>query len=136
MTDIKERRTSPRIHCYSRSMVDDNVEHGLVVDISETGACLLISKDTSLFKDLNQDQSASSYGCIRLNVFHPDYSLEEGLDVSADITWLDQEYSKDRLKLGVHFAEMDDDKSVYVSKFIDWIQNKDHYFLHSEIEKC
>jgi len=136
MTDIKERRTSPRIHCYSRSMVDDNVEHGLVVDISETGACLLISKDTSLFKELNQEQSASSYGCIRLNVFHPDYSLEEGLDVSADITWLDQEYSKDRLKLGVHFAEMDDDKSVYVSKFIDWIQNKDHYFLHSEIEKC
>lgn len=136
MTDIQERRTSPRIHCYSRSMVDDNVEHGLVVDISETGACLLISKDTSLFKELNQDQSASSYGCIRLNVFHPDYSLEEGLDVSADITWLDQEYSKDRLKLGVHFAEMDDDKSVYVSKFIDWIQNKDHYFLHSEIEKC
>ena len=136
MTDIQERRTSPRIHCYSRSMVDDNVEHGLVVDISETGACLLISKDTSLFKELNQEQSASSYGCIRLNVFHPDYYLEEGLDVSADITWLDQEYSKDRLKLGVHFAEMDDDKSVYVSKFIDWIQNKDHYFLHSEIEKC
>ena len=136
MADIQERRTTPRIDCYSRSSVDDNVEHGLVIDISETGAGLLISKDTPLFKDLNPEQSASSYGCLRLNIFHPDYSLEDGLNISANIAWLDHEYSKDRLKLGVHFAEMDDDKSSYVGKFIDWIQKKENYFLHCELEKC
>lgn len=136
MAEIKERRTSPRIHCYSRSIDDENVGHGLVVDISETGACLLVSKDTSLFKDLNTEQTAGSYGCVRLNIFHPDYSLEDGLNISADITRLDQGYSKDRMKLGVHFAEMDDDKSRYVGKFIDWIQKKDNYFLHTELEKC
>jgi len=136
MADIHERRTTQRIDCYSRSSVDDNVEHGLVIDISETGAGLLILKDTPLFKDLNQEQSASSYGCLRLKIFHPDFSLEDGLNISANIAWLDHEYSKDRLKLGVHFAEMDDDKSSYVSEFIDWIQKKENYFLHCELEKC
>ena len=136
MADIQERRTAPRIDCYSRSSIDDNVEHGLVIDISETGAGLLISKDTPLFKDLNPEQSAGSYGCLRLKIFHPDYSLEDGLNISANIAWLDHEYSKDRLKVGVHFAEMDDAKLSYVAKFIDWIQKKDNYFLHSELEKC
>ena len=136
MADIQERRTAPRIDCYSRSSIDDNVEHGLVIDISETGAGLLISKDTPLFKDLNPEQSAGSYGCLRLKIFHPDYSLEDGLNISANIAWLDHEYSKDRLKVGVHFAELDDAKSSYVAKFIDWIQKEDNYFLHSELEKC
>ena len=136
MADIQEHRAKPRIDCYSRSMSDDNVECGLVVDISETGACLLISKDTPLFKDLNPEQSASSYGCLLLNIFHPDQSLEDGLNISVNIIWLDHEYSKDRLKVGVNFAEMDDAKSSYVAKFIDWIQKEDNYFLHTEIEKC
>jgi len=136
MADIQERRTAPRIDVYSRSSVDENVEHGLVIDISETGACLLVPKDTPLFKDLDPEQSASSYGCLRLNIFHPDYSLEHGLNISANITWLDHEYSKDRLKLGVHFTELDDDKSSDVGKFIDWMQKKDNYFLHCELEKC
>jgi len=136
MADIQELRTAPRIHVYSLSSIDDNVEHGLVIDISETGACLTISKDTPLFKDVDPEQSASSYGCLQLNIFHPDYSLEDGLNINAYIAWLDHEYSKDRLKLGVHFAEMDDDKSSYVSKFIDWIQKKENYFLHCELEKC
>ena len=136
MANTQERRTAPRIDCYSRSDADINVEHALVIDISETGAGLLISKDTLLSRDLNQEQSASGYGCLRLNIFHPDYSLEDGLNINANIAWLDPEYSKDRLKLGVHFAEMDEDKSGYVSKFIDWIQKEDNYFLHCELEKC
>jgi hypothetical protein len=136
MADIQERRSAPRIDCYSRSNFDENVEHGIVIDISETGACLLISKDTPLFKDLNPEQSASSYGCLLLNIFHPDQSLEDGLNISVNIIWLDHEYSKDRLKVGVNFAEMDDAKSSYVAKFIDWIQKEDNYFLHTEIEKC
>ena len=136
MSDIQERRTAPRIDCYSRSSADENVEHGMVVDISETGACLLIPKDTPLFKDINPEQSASSYGCFRLNIFHPDYPLEDGLNIRANIAWLNHEYSKDRLKLGVHFAEMDDAKSSRVGEFIDWIQKEENYFLHCELEKC
>jgi hypothetical protein len=136
MADIKELRTAPRIDVYSRSSVDDNVEHGLVVDISKTGAGLTISKDTPLFKDVNPEQPASSYGCLRLNIFHPDHSLEYALNISANIAWLDHEYSKGRLKLGVHFTEMDDGKSSQVSEFINWIQKKENYFLHCEVEKC
>ena len=136
MADIQELRTAPRISVYSRSSDDDNVEHGLVIDISETGAGLTIPKDTPLFKDVEPEQSASSYGCIRLNIFHPDYSLESGLNINANIAWLDHEYSKGRLKLGVHFDEMDDDKSGQVGELMDWIQKKDNYFLHCELEKC
>ena len=136
MADRQELRTAPRISVYSRSSADDNVEHGLVIDISETGAGLTIPKDTPLFKDVDPEQSASGYGCIRLNIFHPDYSLESGLNINANIAWLDHEYSKDRLKLGVHFSEMDDSESGLVSNFIDWIQKKENYFLRCELEKC
>jgi len=136
MADIQELRTAPRISVYSRSSVDDNVEHGLVIDISETGAGLTISKDTPLFQDIDPEKSASSYGCLRLKIFHPDYDLEHGLNINANIARLDHEYSKGRLKLGVHFTEMDDGKSSQVCEFIDWIQKKDNYFLHCELEKC
>ena len=136
MADIQEHRTAPRVNCYSHSSADENVECGLVIDISETGAGLTVLKDTPLFKDANPEQSAGSYGCLHLNIFHPDYSLEHGLNINANIAWIDHEYSKDRLKLGVNFVEMDDDKSRYVGKFIDWIQQKDNYFLRCELEKC
>ena len=136
MADIREHRTAPRIHVYSRSSVDDSVEHGLVLDISETGACLTISKDTPLFKDVDPEQSASSYGCLHLKIFHPDQSLDYGLDINTNIAWLKHGYSKKRLKLGVHFVEMDDSKSSQVGEFIDWIQKKENYFLHCELERC
>ena len=136
MANVQERRIAQRIDCYSRSRFDDNVEHSLVINISETGASLLVPKDTPLFKDVNPEQSASLYGCIHLYIFHPDYSLEEGLNIKADIAWLDHEYSKERLKLGVQFAEIDEVKSSYVGEFIDWIKKKDNYFLHCELEKC
>ena len=136
MNDRQELRASPRIDCYSRAMSDDNVECGLVIDISETGAGLTIPKETPLFKDVDPEQAASSYGCLRLNIFHPDYSSENSLNINANIAWLDHEYSKDRLKLGVHFSEMDESKSGYVSNFIDWIQQEENYFLRCELEKC
>ncbi len=136
MAVIKERRRSPRINCYSRSIDDENVEHGIVIDISETGACLLILKGSSLFKYLNSDQEASSYGSLRLNIFHPDLSLEDGLNIKAEIIRVDNKYSKDRLKIGVNFIELDNYKSNYVSEFIGWMQEKGNYFLHSEIEVC
>ena len=136
MSARQELRTAPRINVYSRSSVDDSVEHGLGIDISGTGAGLTIPKDTPLFKDVDPDQPVSSYGCLRLVIFHPDYSLEHGLNLSANIAWLDHDYSKDRLKLGVHFADMDEGTSSRVGEFIDWIQKKENYFLHCELEKC
>lgn len=136
MADIQERRNAPRINCYSRSTADDTVEHGLVVDVSETGAGLLIPKDTPLFNDLDQERSASSYGCLRLNIFHPDDSLEDGLNINVYVSWMDHEYSRKRLKLGVHFADMDDEQSRYVDRLVDWIREKENHFLHCELEKC
>ena len=136
MADIQERRGKTRIDCYTRSRADDNIEHGLVVDISATGAGLTMPKDTPLFKGLDPKQSADSYGRLRLNIFHPDYSLEHGLNIDANIAWLDHDYSRDRVKLGVHFSGMDEGKSSYIGKFIDWIQEKENYFLHCEVEKC
>ena len=136
MADIQELRAAPRVDCYSRFSGDDNVEHGLVIDISETGAGLTISKDTPLFKDVDPAQSADGYGCLRLNIFHPDYALEQGLNLTANIAWLDREYSRDRLKLGLNFADMDDSQSGYVSEFIDWIQKEENYFLRADLEKC
>ena len=136
MADTQELRAAPRIDCYSRFSEDVNVEHGLVIDISETGAGLTVSKNASIFKDIDPDQSASSYGCLRLNIFHPDYSLEHGLNINASIAWLDRKYSRDRLKLGVHFSDMDDSQSNYVSEFIDWIQKEENYFLRCDLEKC
>ena len=136
MADIQEHRAAPRIDCYSRSMSDDNVECGLVIDISETGAGLTVPKDTPLFKDADPEQAADSYGCLHLNIFHPDYSEDNSLTINANIAWLDHEYSKDRLKLGVHFSEMDESKSDYVSNFMDWIEKKHNYFLRCELEKC
>ena len=136
MAGTQELRSAPRIDCYSRTEFDDDVECGMVIDISATGAGLTVSKDTPLFKDVNPEQPASSYGCLDLSIFHPDHSLEDGLDIRANIAWIDHEYSKHRVKLGVQFSEMDDDKSSYVGKFIDWIQKEDNYFLHCELEKC
>lgn len=136
MAVTKDLRSAPRINVFSRSSADDSVEHGLVVDISETGAGLTIPKNTPLFKGVDPEKPASSYGCLRLNIFHPDYSLEQGLNITANIAWLDHEYSKNRLKLGVQFAEMDDSESSRVGEFVDWIQEKENYFLHCELEKC
>lgn len=136
MPDRQERRATPRIDCYSRSIADDNVEHGLVVDISETGAGLTLSKDTPLFKGVDPAQPVGSYGCLRLNIFHPDRSLEQGLAIDASIAWLDHDYSKDRLKLGVHFSGVDDSKSRDIGQFIDWIEQEENYFFHCELEKC
>jgi hypothetical protein len=136
MTDLQERRNTPRIDCYSRSTLDESVEHGLVVDMSKTGAGLLIPKNTPLFRDLDPEQPASSFGCLLLTVFHPDDSLEDSLNISTNIAWLDHEYSKKNLKLGVEFTDMDVDQSGYVARLIDWIQQKENYFLHCELEKC
>ena len=58
------------------------------------------------------------------------------MKINANIAWLDQDYSRDRLKLGIHFCDMDDSQSGYVSEFIDWIQKEENYFLRADLEKC
>ena len=136
MAELQEHRAAPRIDCYSRFSGDENVDHGLVVDISGTGAGLTLSKDTPLFKDIDPEQSADSYGCLRLNIFHPDYTFQEGLNIKANIAWMDHAYSKDRLKLGVLFSEMDERQSSHMNELIDWIQKKENYFLRCNLEKC
>ena len=136
MAELQEHRAAPRIDCYSRFSGDENVDHGLVVDISGTGAGLTLSKDTPLFKNIDPEQSADSYGCLRLNIYHPDYTVQEGLNIKANIAWMDHEYSKDRLKLGILFSEMDDRQSSHINELIGWIQKKDNYFLRANLEKC
>ena len=136
MAELQEHRAAPRIDCYSRFSGDENVDHGLVVDISETGAGVTVSKDTPLFKNADPEQSADSYGCLHLNIFHPDYTCEEGLNINASIAWMDPEYSKDRLKLGIVFSEMDDSNTSHINEFIGWIQKKENYFLRAKLEKC
>lgn len=136
MAYVQERRSAPRIDCYSRSYVDENVQAGLVMDISKTGACLTVPKNTHIFKNVDPGQSVTDFGCLLLNIFHPDDSLENALNIRAGIVWFDHKYSKDRLKFGVQFSEMDAGKSDYVNKFINWMQKKENYFLHCEIEKC
>ena len=136
MADRQEHRAAPRINCYSRFSGDENVDHGLVIDISETGAGLTFSKDTPLFKDVDPALSADRYGCLRLSIFHPDYTLDQGLNIDANIAWMDHEYSKDRLKLGVLFSEIDEHKSSHINEFIDWIQQKENYFLRANLERC
>ena len=136
MAELQEHRAAPRIDCYSRFSGDENVDHGLVIDISETGAGLTLSKDTPLFKDNDPEQSADSYGCLRLNIFHPDYALDQGLNINANIAWMDHEYSKDRLKLGILFSEMDESQSSHINELIGWIQKKENYFLRCNLEKC
>ena len=136
MADIKEQRAVPRIDCYSRSEFDENVEHGLVLDISQNGAGLTLLKNAHLLKHMGLDQLADSSDCLRLNIFHPDYPLENSLNINAHIAWLDHKYSNSRVRLGVQFSEMDESKSRYVNKFIDWFQTKGNYFLHCEVERC
>ena len=136
MAVSQEHRAAPRIDCYARFSGNENVDHGLVIDISETGAGLTLSKDTPLFKGIDPAQVADSYGCLRLNIFHPDYASDHGLNINANIAWMDHAYSKDRLKLGVLFSEMDENKSGQINEFIDWIQKKENYFLRCNLEKC
>ena len=136
MAELQEHRAAPRIDCYSRFGGDENVDHGLVIDISETGAGVTLSKDTPLFKNIDPQQLTDNNSCMRLNIFHPDYTCEEGLNINANIAWMDHEYSKDRLKLGILFSEMDEKKSSHINEFIDWIQKKENYFLRANLEKC
>jgi hypothetical protein len=44
MSDKKERRSVKRIDCYNRSLLNEEIEHSLVVDINNAGAGLLLTK--------------------------------------------------------------------------------------------
>ena len=132
MTDKKERRGVKRTDCYNRSLLDDEIEHSLVVDINNEGAGLLLTKKKSLFRRVRTDLHPNISGDVHLTIFHPDMSLQEGVDIDAEVVWTDDGYSKDHCKVGVRFIDKDD---VRVDKLARWLAKKHNYFFHCELEK-
>jgi hypothetical protein len=132
MSDKQERRSVKRIDCYNRSLLNDEIEHSLVVDINNEGAGLLLTKDQSFFQADETDGRPDISGNIHLTIFHPDMSLQEGVSVDAEVIWADYDQSEDHYKVGVRFIEKDD---AQVDKLARWLSKKDNYFFHCELEK-
>ena len=132
MTDKKERRSVKRIDCYNRSLLNDDIEHSLVVDINNEGAGLLLTKEKSLFRTVKTDGRLDVSGNVHLTIFHPDMSFQEGVSINADVIWKDDDYSKDRYKVGVRFIDKDDEQ---VDKLAQWLSKKCNHFFHCELEK-
>ncbi len=72
MPNKQERRSTKRIDCYNRSILNSEIEHSLVVDVNKDGAGLLLLKDQSLFKDFEADGRPIITCDVHLTVFHPD----------------------------------------------------------------
>ena len=125
MTYNQEQRRTKRIDCFSRSMHDVGIEHSLVVNISESGAGLLLSKKVD----------SITSGDVHLTIFHPDRSLEEGLSIDAEIVWFDDKYSSDHHKIGVKFTEKSKSQADYVGIMSDWLSHEGNYFFHCELQK-
>ncbi len=132
MSDKKERRSVKRIDCYNRSILNDDVEHSLVVDINSEGAGLLLKKEQSLFKDNDTDGNPVITGNIHLTIFHPDMSLQEGVSIDAEVIWVDHDHADDKHKIGVRFIDKD---ASQVDKLAEWLSKKGNYFYHCELEK-
>jgi hypothetical protein len=132
MSDKKERRSVKRIDCYNRSLLNDEIEHSLVVDINNEGAGLLLTKEQSLFQTSESDGRPVISGNVHLTIFHPDMSLQDGVGIDAEVIWADYEHSEDHYKVGVRFINKDD---AQVDKLARWLTKKDNYFFHCEMEK-
>ncbi len=132
MSDIKERRSVKRIDCYNRSLLNDEIEHILVVDINSEGAGLLLKKEQSLFQNNETDGIPVISGKIHLTIFHPDMSLQEGVGIDAEVIWVDHDHSDDNHKIGVSFIDKD---TPQIDKLTEWLSRKGNYFYHCELEK-
>lgn len=132
MSDKKERRSVKRIDCYNQSLLNDEIEHSLVVDINNDGAGLLLTKEQSLFHAVGTGGRIDISGKVHLTIFHPDMSLQEGVSIDAEVIWADYDHSEDHHKVGVRFIDMDD---LQVDKLSRWLSKKDNYYLHCELEK-
>ena len=128
----QERRSARRIDCYNRAILDDDIEHGLVVDINNEGAGLLLLKELSLFQNDETKDSPVISGNVNLTIFHPDMSLQEGISIDAKVIWADYDYSGDHVKIGVRFDDMDIE---HIDKLTEWLSKEGNYYFHCELEK-
>ncbi len=132
MPDKQERRSARRIDCYNRAILDDDIEHGLVVDINNEGAGLLLLKELSLFQNDETKDNPVISGNVHLTIFHPDMSLQEGIGIDAEVIWADYDYSGDQVKIGVRFDDMD---IAHIDKLTEWLSKEGNYYFHCELEK-
>lgn len=132
MTEKKERRSVKRIDCYNRSLSHDEIEHSLVVDINDEGAGLLLTKEKSFFRTVKIDDRLDISDNVHLTIFHPDVSCQEGVSITAEVIWKDDDYSKDHYKIGVRFIDKDDEKVEVLAR---WLSKETNYFFHCELEK-
>ena len=130
MSDKQERRSAKRIDCFDHSVLNANIKHSLVVDMSHEGAGMLVMKEHSLFRDVEYDSCVS--GKVHLNIFHPDSSLEDGVGINAEVIRVDHQYSDDHCKLGVRFLDAKEDE---VGRLVEWLAKEGNYFFHCEVEK-
>ena len=122
MSETTERRTQNRVNCMGQSIDVKTIEHSLIVDVTCQGAGLLILKNLPTIS-----------GNICMKVLHPDFSNIDAFDVNAEIIWVDEDYSDDHRKLGVQFKDINDDLNQHINELVQWLEEKDHYFLHCEI---
>ena len=132
MAEHKERRSLNRIDCFNRTLLNDDIEHVLVVDINNEGAGLLIPKDQSLFRNEGTVEHGGIAGNVRLTILHPDMPVQNGISIEAEIIWVDDDYSEDRSKIGVKFAYMIESQ---IDPLIDWLSKDGNYYFHCELEK-
>ena len=119
MSKSTERRSKCR---FSNMDGAEAAKKSLIINISSDGAGLLISKSL---------EGISGKVCI--NISRPELSKLKGFDINAGVIWVDEEESKDFRKVGVQFADMDEEAQKNVSHAIDWLSLKDHHFLRCEV---
>ena len=132
MSEHKERRSLNRIDCFNRTILNDSIEHGLVVDINNEGAGLLLPKDQSLFRNDGTVENSGIAGNVRLTIIHPDMPVQNGISFDAEIVWVDKEYSDDRNKIGVKFIDTIESQT---DPLAEWLSRDENYYFHCELEK-
>jgi hypothetical protein len=135
MSDKQERRSLKRIDNFDRTLLNNKVEHSLVTNISNEGAGLLVLKDHIFFHD-EVDHPHITSGDVRLVIFLPDSSLDDGLNIDATIAWVDDDYSEDHRKMGVKFIDVNNEQDDQLNKMAEWLSKECNYFFHCELEKC
>jgi hypothetical protein len=135
MSDIEERRKVKRIDVFDHDILDAKVEHSLMVEITNEGAGLLILKEHSFFHEDDNKKCDIVASNVHLTIFHPDIPLDQGASVEATVIWVDHEYSDDRCKIGVCFADLDDVQIAYVAKLEEWLSKESNYYFHCELQR-
>ena len=135
MPEKQERRDVKRIDCFAQTIANTEIEHSLVIDISDQGAGLLLLKNKSFFRDNAAENYPAIASDVHLTMFHPDISLHESISIDATVIWLDHDYSDNHRKIGVCFSDTDGAQSDYISKLTEWLSKESNYFLHCELTK-